>query len=134
NGIDVVNMSVTLDPWLWDCPSNPADTSEEQSQQLAEILAVQRAVDYARARGTVSVAIAQNGFTGRGVDLGHPDLVDELSPDLPAGAAHPRTIDNSCLLVPAETNHVITVAGFGPSGRKAFYSNYGLEQTDISAP
>ena len=36
--------------------------------------------------------------------------------------------------MPTEANHVIAVAAIGPSGKKADYSNYGLEQNDVSAP
>ncbi len=29
---------------------------------------------------------------------------------------------------------MLGISAVGPSGRKAFYSNYGVEQTDLSAP
>jgi len=43
-------------------------------------------------------------------------------------------VDNSCLDVPTESQGVIAVSSLGPSGRKAWYSNWGTEQTDVSAP
>ena len=44
------------------------------------------------------------------------------------------TVDNSCLSMPTEGKRVIGVSAVGPSKRKSFYSNYGTEQTDVSAP
>ena len=32
-GLDVVNMSFFVDPWLYNCQANPADTPEQQAQQ-----------------------------------------------------------------------------------------------------
>jgi subtilisin family serine protease len=36
--------------------------------------------------------------------------------------------------MPTEGPYVIGVSALGPSERKAYYSNYGVEQTDVSAP
>ncbi len=36
--------------------------------------------------------------------------------------------------MPTEGRHVLGVSALGPSERKAWYSNWGLEQTDVSAP
>ena len=33
HGIDVVNMSFYIDPWLYNCRSNPADSPAEQREQ-----------------------------------------------------------------------------------------------------
>ncbi|MHA3702891.1 S8 family peptidase [Jatrophihabitans sp. YIM 134969] len=128
-GVDVVNMSFYTDPWLYNCLDNPADSPAERSEQRVVRTATQRAVDYARAHGVLPVAALGNEAT----DLGNPTF-DDSSPDFPAGAAHPREVDNSCLNVPTETGGVLSVSSLGPSGRKAYYSNYGTEQTDLSAP
>ena len=32
-GLDVVNMSFYIDPWLFNCRANPADTPEDQLEQ-----------------------------------------------------------------------------------------------------
>ena len=32
-GVDVVNMSYYIDPWLYNCADNPADSPEEQLEQ-----------------------------------------------------------------------------------------------------
>lgn len=129
SGINVVNMSYYIDPWLYNCPANAADGAEAQQAQRTTIEATQRALDYARSRGVVLVAAAGNE---------HSDLdditVDTISPNFPAGAAYRRTVDDSCISMPAEGRGVIAVAATGPSGRKAFYSNYGLAHADIAAP
>jgi lantibiotic leader peptide-processing serine protease len=129
NGIDVVNMSYFIDPWLYNCADNPADTPEEQLEQRTIITATQRAIDYARAHGVTTIAAEGNGNT----DLGNP-TTDTTSPDFPPGSERERTINNSCLSMPTEADGVIGVTSVGPSGRKAYYSDYGLEQADVSAP
>lgn len=128
NGIDVVNMSFYTDPWLFNCANNPADSPEQQLEQRTVIAATNRALDYAHARGVTLIAALGNEHT----DLGNPTS-DETSPDYGADP-HPRTIDNTCLSMPSEGNHVLNVTALGPSGSKADYSNYGVEQTDVSAP
>ena len=128
-GIDVVNMSFYIDPWLYNCLDNPADSPEAQAEQRTVRVATQRAVNFARGHGVTPVAAMGNAHT----DLGHP-TADATSPDFPPGAAYPRTVDNSCITVPTETRGVISISALGPSFKKADYSNYGIEQTDFSAP
>ena len=130
HGIDVVNMSYYIDPWLYNCANNPADTPEQQLEQRTIIAATQRALDYAKRHGVTLVSALGNEDD----DLGAPEP-DDTSPDYPPDTAHPRTIDNnSCLSMPTEGKGVIGVSAVGPSKRKSFYSNYGTEQTDVSAP
>ena len=43
-------------------------------------------------------------------------------------------MDNSCIDVPTESQGVVGVSALGPSTRLSFYSNWGTEQTDVSAP
>lgn len=128
-GVDVINMSFFTDPWLYNCPNNPADSPEAQQEQRTIIEATQRAIDYARAHGVTLIAALGNEHT----DLGNPTF-DDISPDFPDGAAYPRTVDNTCLDLPAEGNGVISVSALGPTGLKSDFSNYGVEQTDVSAP
>jgi len=128
-GVDVVNMSFFTDPWLYNCPNNPADSPEAQQEQRTIIEATQRALDYARAHGVTLIAALGNDNT----DLGNPTF-DDISPDFPLGAAYPRTVDNTCLDMPAEGKGVISVSSLGPTGLKSDFSNYGVEQTDVSAP
>lgn len=129
-GIDVINMSFYIDPWLYNCAANPADTPEQQQAQRTTVEAVNRALSYAHRKGVTKVVSLGNSHS----DLGDPKP-DSSSPNFPAGNEHDREIDNSsCLTMPVEGDHTITVAAFGPSQAKADYSNYGTEQISVSAP
>jgi lantibiotic leader peptide-processing serine protease len=122
-------MSFYIDPWLFNCRSNPADSPEAQIEQRTIITATQRAINYAHRKGVTLISAMGNEDT----DLGNPTF-DDTSPDFPPDAAYERDVDNTCLNLPTEARHVIGVTSTGPSGRKAYYSNYGPEQTDVSAP
>jgi subtilisin family serine protease len=129
-GVDVVNMSFYIDPWLYNCPNgNPADSPEATAEQATIIEATQRALDYAHARGVTLVGASGNSHT----DLGNPTS-DASSPDFPPGAEYSRAVDNSCLDMPTEGNNVLSINAVGPTGVKADYSNYGLEQATVAAP
>ena len=100
------------------------------------IEATTRAVNFAHRHGVTLIAAAGNEST----DLGNPTF-DDTSPDFPPDAAHERTIDNGCLSMPSEAPHVLDVSSVGPINtasspypRKAFYSNYGVEQIVVAAP
>jgi lantibiotic leader peptide-processing serine protease len=128
-GVDVVNMSFFIDPWWMNCPNNPADSPAEQAEQRTIISATTAALNYAHKRNVTLVAAAGNEFT----DLGDPKT-DSISPDFPPGQEKTRNVDNSCVVLPSEGVHVVTTSALGPSGRKAYYSNYGLPEIDVSAP
>ena len=66
-------------------------------------------------------------------DLGAPEP-DATSPDYPPDTAQSARSTTRCLSMPTEGEGVIGVSAVGPSKRKAYYSNYGTEQTDVSAP
>jgi lantibiotic leader peptide-processing serine protease len=129
HGIDVVNMSYYIDPWLYNCANYPGDSPAEQQQQRTIVAATQRALDYARHHGVTLISALGNEDD----DLGAPEP-DDTSPDYPPDTARLRNVDNSCLSMPTEGRGVIGVSAVGPSTRKSFYSNYGTEQTDVSAP
>jgi subtilisin family serine protease len=136
-GIDVVNMSFYIDPWLFNCTSNPADSPEQQAEQRMIIEATTRAVNFAHRHGVTLIAAAGNDSK----DLGNP-MSDDTSPDFGAVAAYERTIDNStCLSMPSEAPNVLDVSAVGPINtasspypRKAYYSNWGVEQIVVAAP
>jgi subtilisin family serine protease len=128
-GVDVVNMSYYIDPWLYNCANNPTDSPEQQLEQRTIVAATERALRYARRHGVTLVSAEGNGHT----DLGKP-VVDATSPDYPPGGERERPVDNSCKSEPLEGPGVIGVTSVGPSTRKAYYSDYGLEQADVSAP
>jgi subtilisin family serine protease len=128
-GINVVNMSFYIDPWLYNCPNNPADSPEAQQEQRTVVAATQRALDYARARGVTLIAAEGNGHS----DLDQP-AVDASSPDYPPGKTYRRTVDRSCSIMPTDGQGVINVTATGPSGRKAYYSDYGSAHAALAAP
>lgn len=128
-GLDVVNMSFYVDPWLYNCTANPADSPEAQAEQRTIITAMTRAMNYAHRRNVTMVVSLGNNH----VDLGNP-RPDTSSPDYPDGAAYTRPIDPAtCSVFPIEGPHSIGVASLGPSGRKSDFSNWG-EQITVSAP
>jgi lantibiotic leader peptide-processing serine protease len=129
NGIDVVNMSYYIDPWLYNCTGNPADSATAQLEQRTIIEATSRALEYARKNGVTLIAAAGNDHT----DLDNPTS-DATSPDFPPATAYPRTVDNSCLNMPTEGPNVVSVGSVGPSTTKADYSNWGAEGVDVTAP
>ena len=92
HGIDVVNMSYFIDPWLFNCRDNPADSPAAQVEQRTIIEATQRALDYAHPHGVTLIAAAGNEHTNLA-----QVTTDEISPDFPPGTEYTRTIDNNCL-------------------------------------
>ena len=133
-GLDVVNMSFYVDPWLYNCRGGaPEDTTEQAQDQDVIIETVMRAVRYAHRKGVTLVAAAGNEHT----DMANP-ITDVSSPDY-GEAPHPRTIDNdSCLNLPTEAPHVLGVTALGPSARKADFSNWSTEpasgEVELAAP
>ncbi|GAA4421582.1 S8 family serine peptidase [Actinokineospora soli] len=129
-GIDVLNMSFYVDPWLFNCENNSADTPDQRIQQRITIRAVRRAVAYAHHRGVTQIVSMGNNHT----DLGKP-LPDADSPNFPPGSEREREIDNAtCFSLPIETDHAIGVAAVGPTMAKADYSNHGSERVSVTAP
>jgi len=130
--LDVVNMSFFTDPWLYNCTTNfPAgDSPAARMQQQTIVEATQRAIDYAHAHGVTLVAASGNSHE----DLGAATKTDTQSPNFPPGMNYTRIVDNTCIDVPTESNHVLSINAIGPSTRKADYSNYGVEQSTVAAP
>ena len=102
-------MSYFIDPWLFNCRNNPADSPAAQMEQQTIIDATQRALDYAHAHGVTLIAAAGNEHTNLA-----QVTTDEISPDFPPGAEYSRTIDNNCLSMPEQGNNVIGVSSVGP--------------------
>jgi subtilisin family serine protease len=139
--LDVVNMSFYTDPWLFNCASRAdyisGDVSDAEIAEQAMVRdLVLKAVTYAHDRGVTLVAAAGNGHT----DYALHERPDASSPDYPADiegnplAAHPRVVTDNCLDLPSEAPEVIGVTSVGPSTTKADYSNYGVNEVEISAP
>ncbi len=134
NGIDVVNMSYYVDPWLFNCKSHPSDSPADQQEQQTIITAMQRALDFARFRGVTLVSAAGNGatdYTKVISDGSSPDFASE-----PGEIAYVRDLLDpaSCISMPSEGKGVISVSSTGQSKRKAYYSDYGNGYIDVAAP
>ncbi|NGY60535.1 S8 family serine peptidase [Lentzea sp. NEAU-D13] len=129
-GLDVINMSFFVDPWRYNCAASPDDSLEEQIEQRTTVAAFQRALNYAHNKGVTLVSSMGNNHD----DLGKPRN-DTTSPGFPEGTNRTRATDNAtCLKMPAEGEHVLGVTALGPSQAKSDRSDYGVEQTDLSAP
>ena len=126
-GLDIVNLSLFADPYLYYCKSEA-----EQRAILAELEAAAR---YARQRGVLIVASAGN----EQADLQHPGL-DNISPDWPPGSEEERYVKNNCRVAPAELPGVMTVSASGPVGYPGYdlwiadYSSVGMSRIDVAAP
>jgi subtilisin family serine protease len=121
HGIAVTNNSYYIDPWLYNCPSDP--------DQRAIVDAVQRAAAYSERKGVLNVAAAGNSDD----DLNSDALTDASSPD--DSTAVTRTIDpHVCLDLPTQLPGVVTVSSTGVQNLKSYYSSYGLTVIDVAAP
>ncbi|HEY6424829.1 MAG TPA: S8 family serine peptidase [Pseudonocardiaceae bacterium] len=116
----IANSSYFVDPWLLTCSSVPGQAVAHE--------AVRRAVQYATARGVLSVAAAGN----ERMDLANP-WQDLRSPD---NAPHPRPrlVDRHCEVLPAQLPGVVAVSAVGAQRVKSGYSSYGLGVVAVTAP
>ena len=117
--LDVVNLSLFADPYLYYCANDAG--------QRAMLKEMQDAARYAQSRGVLIVAAAGNEAD----DLGHP-TTDTISPDWPPGSAIEREVRNNCRVAPAELPGVVTVSASGVN-TLASYSNVG-SPVDVTAP
>src|SRR4029434_158279 len=117
--LDVVNLSLFADPYLYFCAN--------EAGQRAVLKDLQNAARYAQQRGVVIVAAAGN----EAQDLGHP-TIDDISPDWPPDTAVVRRVRNNCRVTPAELPGVVTVSASGVN-TLAIYSNVG-GPVDVTAP
>src|SRR3954469_11716074 len=132
NHMDVTNNSYFVDPYEYNCRNDPA--------QRAIWKAVQRSVRYAMNQGVTVVASAGNDSD----DVSHP-TTDVTSPDFPPGSEQERAITNACVVIPVEIPGAIGVTATGNRRQvdnddgpddylKAYYSNYGVGVTQVTAP
>ncbi|MFJ8580003.1 S8 family serine peptidase [Micromonospora sp. NPDC093277] len=136
HGIQVTNNSYYIDPWLYWC--------ESQADQAPIVEAVRRAVDYTTEHGILNIAAAGN----ENQDLANK-TVDTTSPD----DTNPvrRTLDPSCLDLPAELPNVVSVSsttqpaapanavgpwypGLTTQPARSSFSSFGLGAVDVAAP
>jgi lantibiotic leader peptide-processing serine protease len=117
--LDVVNLSLFADPFLFYCKND--------AEQRSLLKTLSAATKYAQQHGVVVVAAAGNEAT----DLSHP-TTDEISPDWPPTAAETRDVGNHCMVAPSELPGVVTVAATGVD-TLASYSNTG-HTVNVAAP
>jgi lantibiotic leader peptide-processing serine protease len=117
--LDVVNLSLFADPYLYYCKND--------AEQRAILRSLSSAARYAQQQGVVIVASAGN----QADDLGHP-TEDDVSPDWPPDSAELREIHNNCRVAPAELPGVVTVSATGVN-TLASYSSVG-SPVDVTAP
>ncbi|MFG1998658.1 S8 family serine peptidase [Spirillospora sp. NPDC048911] len=132
HGIDVVNMSYYIDPWLFNCTNNPADSAADQAEQQTVIKATNRALNFAYRHGVTLIGAAGNeaiDYTKTNIDDTSPDFAS-----VPGEKPYERTIPASCLSMPGEGDHVIPISSTGISKRKAYYSSYGKGYIAVAAP
>ncbi|HEX6248320.1 MAG TPA: S8 family serine peptidase [Nocardioidaceae bacterium] len=126
-GLDVVNLSLFADPYLYYCAN--------EAEQRAMLQELRQAARYAQQRGVLVVASAGN----EEADLQHPGI-DQVSPDWPPGTAETRDVGNNCRVAPAELPGVLTVSATGPIGYPGYdlwiagYSSVGMSVVDVAAP
>lgn len=126
-GVDVVNLSLYADPYLYYCGS--------EAEQRAILRELQSAARYAEQRGVVIVAAATN----ERIDLQHP-VLDTISPEWPPDEAEERVVHNNCRVLPTELPGVLTVSSTGPVGVTGYWqwiasdSAVGMSRIDVAAP
>jgi subtilisin family serine protease len=125
--LDIVNLSLFADPYLYYCKND--------AQQRAILRELESAARYAQQRGVLIVSSAGN----EQADLQHPGI-DATSPDWPPGAAEVRDVGNECRVAVGELPGVMTVSATGPIGYPGYdlwiadYSSVGMSRVDVAAP
>jgi subtilisin family serine protease len=119
-GVDVVSSSIyTYAPTCDGIPQSICDGND------TDYVIAQRAVDYARAKGTLVVAALGNENLDVSNRSGVHDFVrDFFGVDFPGPWAS----------VPGTLQGVVGVSATGYYNEKAIYSNYGLGAVDVAAP
>ena len=127
HGVDVVNNSYSMDPWVYWSPTDP--------EQAAGLEAATRSIKYAQGKGLAVIAAAGN----EGVDIDNP-TVDNGSPtDVPTPTKN-RAV-NGGIRVPSMLDGVAQVSAVGQAYNvkpglslgRAEFSNYG-NTIDFAAP
>lgn len=119
HGMKVTNNSYFIDPWFKWCHAD--------ADQRAIIEGVRRAIDYSANHDVVNVAALGNSNW----DLSHP-VHDGGSPNNQNPIE--RVVGDECPMLPQEVNGVVGVSAVGPTAEKSFYSNYGINDTVVTAP
>ena len=128
HGVDVVNNSYSMDPWVYWSPTDP--------EQAAGLEGATRAITYAQGKGLAVIAAAGN----EGVDIDNPSIDNASPTDVPAPTKN-RPVAGS-IRVPSMLDGVAQVSAVKQAygvvpGRvslmRADFSNYGTT-IDFAAP
>jgi len=123
-GLDVVNLSLFADPYLFYCGNDAG-----QRTLMREL---QDAARYAQQHGVLLVTSAGN----EQIDLRHP-IEDTISPDGPNDVPITRSVGNNCRVLPAELPGALSVMATGPVGYPGYTMNiadYSSIGGDLAAP
>ena len=127
HGVDVVNNSYSMDPWVYWSPTDP--------EQAAGLEAATRSIKYAQGKGLAVIAAAGN----EGVSIDNP-TIDNGSPTDAPSPTKGRNVEGS-IRVPSMIDGVAQVSAVGQAYNvkpglslgRAEFSNYG-HTIDFAAP
>lgn len=127
HGVDVVNNSYSMDPWVYWSPTDP--------EQAAGLEAATRSIKYAQDKGLAVIAAAGN----EGVDIDNPTIDNGSPTDVPTPTKN-RAV-NGGIRVPSMLDGVAQVSAVGQAYNvkpglslgRAEFSNYG-DTIDFAAP
>ena len=127
HGVDVVNNSYSMDPWVYWSPTDP--------EQAAGLEAATRSIKYAQGKGLAVIAAAGN----EGVDIDNPTIDNGSPTDVPTPTKN-RAV-NGGIRVPSMLDGVAQVSAVGQAYNvkpglslgRAEFSNYG-DTIDFAAP
>lgn len=127
HGVDVVNNSYSMDPWVYWSPTDP--------EQAAGLEAATRSIKYAQGQGLAVIAAAGN----EGVDIDNPTIDNGSPTDVPTPTKN-RAV-NGGIRVPSMLDGVAQVSAVGQAYNvkpglslgRAEFSNYG-DTIDFAAP
>ena len=127
HGVDVVNNSYSMDPWVYWSPTDP--------EQAAGLEAATRSIKYAQGKGLAVIAAAGN----EGVDIDNPTIDNGSPTDVPTPTKN-RDV-NGGIRVPSMLDGVAQVSAVGQAYNvkpglslgRAEFSNYG-NTIDFAAP
>ncbi|MGN9778287.1 S8 family peptidase [Micromonospora sp. H33] len=122
HGMQVTNNSYFIDPWELNCRND--------ARQRPVWQAVQRAIRYSQSKGVLHVASAGNSNW----DLAHKNTDTGSPNDGSAPEEEREDLNSACLVLPGEAPGVVTVSAVAPTGKKSYYSSYGLGVVDVTAP
>ncbi|PYI69285.1 peptidase S8 [Arthrobacter livingstonensis] len=118
-GMDVTNNSYFIDPVEFWC--------DDQPDQKAVRVAVERAVNWSTKKGVVHAAAAGNAsydLSNKTTDTDSPNDSTPIE----------RHINNGCKDMPTELEGVVTVSSTDQAGKLSSFSNRGLNSIDVAAP